>query len=72
MQPEHPADTAARLARELLKLRGQSEPAQIELGPIPDLPDEEAHAVWVASRLAEMLAGETAERMRSCETTVPD
>ena len=55
---ETPADTAARLARELLKLRGQSEPAQIELGPIPELPDEEAHAVWVAGRLAEMVEAE--------------
>ena len=62
---ETPADTAARLARELLKLRGQSEPAQIELGPIPDLPDEEAHAVWVAGRLAQMLAAESAERIRA-------
>ena len=58
---ETPADTAARLARELLKLRGQSEPAQIELGPIPDLADEEAHAVWVASRLAELVEAERAE-----------
>ena len=58
MQPEHPADTAARLARELLKLRGIPEPAQIELGPIPDLPDEEAHAVWVATRLGDLLVAE--------------
>lgn len=58
---ETPADTAARLARELLKLRGQSEPAQIELGPIPDLADEEAHAVWVRDRLAELVEAERAE-----------
>ncbi len=59
---ETPADTAARLARELLKLRGIPEPAEIDLGPIPDLPDEEAVAVWVANRLAEMIAAERSEK----------
>lgn len=61
MTTETPADTAARLARELLALRGIPEPAQIELGPIPDLPDEEAHAVWVRDRLAELVEAERAE-----------
>lgn len=69
---ETPADTAARLARELLKLRGIPEPAQIELGPIPELADEEAHAVWVRDRLSAMLAAETSERIRTIESSVPD
>lgn len=72
MTTETPADTAARLARELLKLRGIPEPAQIELGPIPELADEEAHAVWVRDRLSAMLAAETSERIRTIESSVPD
>ena len=65
MQParEHPADTAARLARELLALRGLEPPANIDLGPIPDLPDEDAHAVWVRDRFVELIAEHRAGRV---------
>lgn len=53
---EHPSATSYRLARELLALRGIEPPANIDLGPIPDFDDDEAHAVWVRDRFVALIA----------------